>query len=182
GLVTFRQPQSETLERMKKPILSAGIKIFLTLGAWLTLTAATDLQLSGADMGYSSRLGRKPAVVPEAAAPIEAPAAQANSAPPRAPMPVPGAAVHLASYYDWPDAEQGWDILLEDHRSLLAGQQPILREVDLGARGRFVRLLAGPLPSVSDAQALCHQLEQEGAYCAPADPAGDLLPSHQEWN
>ncbi len=180
-LVTFRQPQSETLERMKKPVLSAGIKIFLAMGAWLTLTGATDLQLSGSEAGYSSRLGRKPVPSAPEAAPIEAPAAPANSAPPEQTV-FPGAAVHLASYYDWPDAEQGWEILLEDHRSLLSGQTPILREVDLGARGRFVRLLAGPLPSVSDAQALCHQLVQEGAYCAPADPAGDLLPTHQEWN
>ncbi|MEO1658626.1 MAG: hypothetical protein AAFR65_12990 [Pseudomonadota bacterium] len=165
---------------MKKPVLNAGIKIFLVIGVWLASATGADLQLTGADGSYSSRLGRKPAVIPEAA-PIEAPTASVSSTPP-VQSPVPGAAVHLASYYDWPDAEQGWEILLEDHRSLLAGQQPILREVDLGARGRFVRLLAGPLPSVSDAQALCHQLVQEGAYCAPADPAGDLLPTHQEWN
>ncbi|MEM7739735.1 MAG: hypothetical protein AAF225_02910 [Pseudomonadota bacterium] len=162
---------------MKKPSLSVGIKIFLAMGAWLCLAAFTDLQFAGSDTGASSRLGRKPA--PVKADPIPDPV----SIPVREfAGPEMLAAVHLASYYDRPDAEQGWQILLHDHRSLLASQTPILREVDLGARGRFVRLLAGPLSSVSEAQALCHQLVQEGAYCAPADPSGDLLPTHQEWN
>ena len=164
---------------MKKPILRIGIKAFLALAAWCGLAAANDLQLSGAHEGYSNRLSRKPAPIVETA-PVEASTVDAVPEPVQSEP--PGAAVHLASYYDWPDAEQGWEIILNDHRSLLGGKMPILREVDLGARGRFVRLLAGPLPSVSDAQRLCRQLVQEGAYCAPADPAGDLLPIHQEWN
>ncbi|MEO1041079.1 MAG: hypothetical protein AAFX52_02205 [Pseudomonadota bacterium] len=162
---------------MKKPILSAGIKVFLALGAWFSLTAFTDLQLAGPEAATSSRLGRKPALVE--VPPIEAPA---PVQPQVLSVPDDVAAVHLASYHHRLDAEQGWEILRHDHRSLLADQTPILREVDLGARGRFVRLLAGPLPSISEAQALCHELEQEGAYCAPADPSGDLLPIHQEWN
>jgi hypothetical protein len=84
-------------------------------------------------------------------------------------------AVHLASYYGEDDAAAGWQTLLDRH-SVLRHHTPLTAEVDLGPKGRFVRLLAGPLPDPRAAAALCDVLEREGAYCVPATTAGDLTP------
>lgn len=85
------------------------------------------------------------------------------------------ATIHLASYYSTDHAMRGWDILQARYPDQLAGREPILREIDLGARGRFVRLLAGPFGSLSQAEVLCSDLRGDGAYCVPADAAGEVL-------
>lgn len=87
-----------------------------------------------------------------------------------------GSTVHLASYYRAEDAMRGWDILTNRHPELLTEFDPILRDIDLGAEGLFVRLLAGPLRDNDDAFELCDKLGRQGAYCAPTDIAGDFLP------
>jgi hypothetical protein len=84
-------------------------------------------------------------------------------------------AVHLASYYDEADAVEGWQVLLGMH-PVLRRHEPLTATVDLGEKGVFVRLLAGPLPSEDAAFALCRELVREGAYCTPANTAGDLSP------
>lgn len=84
-------------------------------------------------------------------------------------------AVHLASYRMADNARRGWRLLARDFPDLLMGYEPMLREVDLGARGLFIRLLAGPLPDPAEAHELCDALRREGAYCVPADGAGHFL-------
>ncbi|MCQ8186139.1 hypothetical protein [Parvularcula maris] len=88
----------------------------------------------------------------------------------------PAPAVHLASYRGADDAAIGWQILLDRH-PVLSHHEPVTAVVDLGAKGVFVRLLAGPLPDEGAASALCRALSREGAYCVPATTAGDLHPS-----
>lgn len=85
--------------------------------------------------------------------------------------------VHLASYFNAEDAVRGWAVLTARHPDLLSGQEPILRDVDLGEKGLYVRLLAGPLSGRDEAVDLCTALRREGAYCVPAGIAGDLVPS-----
>ncbi|NRA29538.1 MAG: SPOR domain-containing protein [Parvularculaceae bacterium] len=87
----------------------------------------------------------------------------------------PGYAVHLASYYTTLDAERGWDILIDQHPSLLSGYEARFSSVDLGARGEFVRLFAGPLPDRAEAHQLCEAIRDAGAYCLPANQDGALL-------
>lgn len=87
------------------------------------------------------------------------------------------AMVHLASYYSESAALRGWDILASRHPEALDPRTPVLREVDLGERGIFVRLFAGPLPGEAEAYDLCTALKDAGAYCVPASAAGDFLTS-----
>ncbi|NNU15463.1 hypothetical protein HK107_03900 [Parvularcula sp. ZS-1/3] len=88
-----------------------------------------------------------------------------------------GAMVHLASYYSESAALRGWEILASRHPEELDPRTPLLREVDLGERGIFIRLYAGPLPGESEAFDLCSALRGAGAYCVPASAAGDFLTS-----
>jgi hypothetical protein len=85
----------------------------------------------------------------------------------------PSATIHLASYHRPGDAMDGWSILRERYTEHLSSYEPILSEVDLGERGRFIRLLAGPLADEGEATELCRMLNDRGAYCTPADVAGN---------
>jgi cell division septation protein DedD len=91
-----------------------------------------------------------------------------------------GLLLHLASYHKADDAAAGWSILRARHRGQLRDFEPVLRDVDLGDKGIFVRLLAGPVKTKGEARALCPALRDEGAYCMPADQAGSFLP--QNWD
>ena len=86
-----------------------------------------------------------------------------------------GFTVHLASYYSRADAERGWSVLTDTFPGLLSGYAASFSRVDLGYRGDFVRLLAGPLPDRAEAHQLCEAIRDAGAYCLPADQEGALL-------
>ena len=74
-------------------------------------------------------------------------------------------ALHLASYREPAQALAGWDVLTREHPQALSDLAPARAAVDLEGRGRFHRLIAGPLPEAR-ADATCAALEDEGAYCA----------------
>lgn len=84
-------------------------------------------------------------------------------------------AVHLASYRMAEHAGPGWRELQAEHPAQLAGLQARLARADLGERGVFLRLKAGPLDSPDAARALCARLEAAGAWCAPSDFNGERL-------
>lgn len=104
-----------------------------------------------------------------------APATTVAAAPARPPSPVrEGAAdraatgpvvVHLASYRDRANAERGWRQLVRGNEDVLGGLAPDIRQADLGERGMFFRLHAGPLETASAAETLCRTLNARGAYC-----------------
>ena len=108
---------------------------------------------------------------------------EAEPAPPPAPD-LTGArsllsAVHLASYRNLRNAEAGWSELQGAQSEALAGLEPRLAEADLGERGVFLRLKAGPLDSPEAAAALCARLEAAGHWCAPIDFNGRMLHSSE---
>lgn len=75
--------------------------------------------------------------------------------------------VHLASYKDTKNADAGWATLKRTYGTLLSDMSPTIKRVDLGAKGIFHRLFAGPLASQEDAQKLCAAFRQRGVYCKP---------------
>ncbi len=114
-------------------------------------------------------------------APETAPSPQPDPAPPAPAPDLSGArsvmsAAHLASYRDRAHAGPGWRALQAQFPALLADLEPRLAPADLGERGVFLRLKAGPLDSPAAARRLCARIEAAGAWCAPADFTGQALP------
>lgn len=83
-------------------------------------------------------------------------------------------AVHLASYRDPAHALRGWAELEARHGGL-AGLQARASRVDLGDRGVFLRLKAGPFDTPAAAEAACDAIKASGEWCAVTDFAGEAL-------
>ena len=73
--------------------------------------------------------------------------------------------IHLASYSSEAKAREGWDQLRRRFPDL-AGLQPNIMRVDLGAKGVFFRLRAGPFASSQAAQGVCAKLKAGGQFCS----------------
>jgi len=118
--------------------------------------------------------GAPASVVPPAAA------AATPATPPAAATPPAGElqfAVHLASYKQEAEATKGWS-QLQARFAALKPMQARLSRVDLGPKGVYFRLKAGPLPDQKAAEALCRQLKSAGAgYCNPEGFDGKPLGS-----
>ena len=98
---------------------------------------------------------------------------------PVAPDPVGGTslfhAIHLASYRVEENAVDGWQSLQALFPELLASRSARLEEADLGPRGMFLRLKAGPFDNAAAARAACQQIEVAGGWCAVTDFTGRAL-------
>lgn len=71
--------------------------------------------------------------------------------------------IRLASYRDRAKAEKGWKILSHRYSDLLGSLSYTLQPVDLGpGKGKFLRLEAGPLTSLAQANELCAEIERRG--------------------
>ncbi len=73
--------------------------------------------------------------------------------------------LHLASHRTQGDAAREWELLTRKFAALLGTLQPIIQSVDLGDRGVFYRVQAGPIGSRASARALCRQLKARDQYC-----------------
>ena len=82
-------------------------------------------------------------------------------------LPDGSVAIHLASYKNPENVERGWRRLTEANGDLLGNVRPIVRQVTLSGKGTYQRLLAGPLASMRDAEALCAAFETREVYCDP---------------
>jgi len=80
-------------------------------------------------------------------------------------------AVHLASYRRRDHARAGW-ASLQGQAPELGGLDARLMEADLGERGVFLRLKAGPLDNRGEADRLCAALQAHGLWCQAADFTG----------
>jgi peptidoglycan hydrolase-like protein with peptidoglycan-binding domain len=77
-------------------------------------------------------------------------------------------AVHLASFKQESKAHEEWQRLQRRMPSLLDDMIPLVREVDLGDKGLFYRLYAGPFPNLATAQDFCVMVTLEGFDCGTA--------------
>ncbi len=82
-------------------------------------------------------------------------------------LPDGSVAIHLASYKNPANVETGWRRLTEANGDLLGNVRPLVRQVTLSGKGTYQRLLAGPLASMKDAEALCAALKKRDVYCDP---------------
>lgn len=73
--------------------------------------------------------------------------------------------IHLASYRDARHVSEGWYALQGLHASL-AGLQARYVTADLGPRGVYLRLLAGPFDTAEEASEACRSLQAAQNWCA----------------
>lgn len=79
--------------------------------------------------------------------------------------------IYLASYRSFRKANEGWQGLASAHTALLGELEAAVAQIDLGReKGVVYRLQAGPLPDISDANALCYKLSQHDIPCLVVSP------------
>lgn len=78
--------------------------------------------------------------------------------------------IQLASVRDTSGAEAEWKRLLSKNNDLLGSLQMYLKRADLGEKGVFYRLQAGPLPDAAAAETLCGNLKQRNVGCLIVRP------------
>ena len=120
-----------------------------------------------------------PAVPPPAqppAAPATAAPAVAAVPPPPAPAPLaPAAAVtgyrlQLGALRSEDAARQEWEKLKKAHGDLLGGLNAAWPRADLGERGIYYRIQAGPVGDVAAAEHLCGELKRRNVGCILVRP------------
>ncbi len=77
----------------------------------------------------------------------------------------PSTAVHLASYRSIKQAEQGWARIKRSHRSILGKLQHEVSKVNLGKKGVYYRLKAGPFKNLASAKRACGKLKRRRQFC-----------------
>jgi len=73
--------------------------------------------------------------------------------------------IQIASVKSEAQARRAWTRLQRQHPDLLGGLDLVLQSVDLGTRGTFHRIRAGPLPNKATAEDLCWQLRAVKIDC-----------------
>ncbi len=103
------------------------------------------------------------AVAPTRAAPAKtaaptriAPAASSSSG---------GYAVQIAARHNEADAQVSFHSLQAKYPQQLGGRQPLIRRVDLGAKGIYYRAMVGPFGSADEASQLCSSIKAAGGQC-----------------
>lgn len=89
-------------------------------------------------------------------------------------------ALHLASYRERQQVDDGWRRLVARFPDLLGGLAPRVVGIDFGdGRGTFYRLKAGPLPDAAAAEAACRRIRSGGEFCDATDFSG--TPGEEFW-
>ena len=119
----------------------------------------------------------RPTAVDAAASPPSRPALEPAPAPPptpaaSAPVQVAQAApavrlinLHLASFRSEASAEDNRGRFLDSYRELLAARELWVERVQVGPRGNFFRVMAGPFESASAAEDVCSRLQSLRQDC-----------------
>lgn len=107
-------------------------------------------------------------------APLGAPTLPtAVAPPPPAPSPAPAPitqapryGAQLGAFRTLANANGAWDRFKARYIDLLnTVPGPLLREVDLGPKGKFVRVMAGPFTTDQEARSLCLEVQARGGFC-----------------
>ena len=157
----------------------------------LRLRAEIEAGMTLAQKAEAQKLSNQPLPEPAPAIVVTAPASQTPPAPPTlsatatpslssppAPPaaeagPIPSGkeegtwAVQVASLPSAEEARKSWAATLRKAGNLLSGEQPSYVAVDLGAKGRFTRVLVGHFADRAAANALCAKLIRSGVDCLP---------------
>ena len=78
--------------------------------------------------------------------------------------------VQMAAVRTQTGAEKEWVRLQKTHADLLAGLQLDVQKADLGAKGVYYRLRAGPLAGEDQARGLCADLAKRKVGCLVVAP------------
>lgn len=78
--------------------------------------------------------------------------------------------LRLAAYRESANAERGWRTLVARHGTVLGSLHHELVPVELGERGSFLRLEAGPFASLAAARAACAVIREGGDDCLAIAP------------
>ncbi|MFZ5610012.1 MAG: SPOR domain-containing protein [Pseudomonadota bacterium] len=130
---------------------------------------APAVALEGADALPAPRETPTPGAAPADAAPAQAPAAAA----PGVPSALAGEGqwrIQLAAFRDRSQAEAAWRALQERHGATLGGLSLIVEEADLGDKGVFYRVQAGPFADKAAASAACAALGAKKQPCFAVAP------------
>ena len=73
--------------------------------------------------------------------------------------------IQLAAYRSAEVAAKRWRTIKVKHEDLLGRLNPIIQKADLGKKGLYFRLQAGPLPSRASAKSLCAALKKRKVSC-----------------
>ena len=115
----------------------------------------------------------EPVLAPVAAAPAAASVAAAAAAPP-SPPPAPadagGYRLQLAAMRNAEDAKREWEKLRQANKDLLDSLPAAWPRADLGQRGVFYRLQAGPIADVATAERICGELKRRNIGCILVRP------------
>jgi cell division septation protein DedD len=119
-----------------------------------------------------------PAAQPSAPQPSAPATVAAVTPPPAAPAPERREAASAGGGYRLqlgavrtPDAAQHeWDRLKKAQHDILAGYGAVAARVDLGERGVYYRIQAGPVADGNEARKLCEELRQRKVECILVRP------------
>ncbi|MCB2106838.1 MAG: SPOR domain-containing protein [Rhodobacteraceae bacterium] len=143
--------------------------------------AAGVTDMAAANVSDTAKVPATPAAVKDPTpVPVNEPAAEVSqqqaavipTAPEPSANPAPSESflVQLAAARSEEAAQAEWGRLSAKHKDLLAGFQPSVERADLGERGVFFRLRAGPLADREKADALCASLKALNEACLIVRP------------
>lgn len=88
--------------------------------------------------------------------------------------------VHIASYRTMDHVVQGWETMRAMLPDVLGPLQARVEAADLGERGVYLRLKAGPYATQAEALSVCAELSQSAIYCQAMAFTGDPLQAEAE--
>lgn len=148
-----------------------GIK--LKAGEGEVVAAEPVPEVTSAAPENADRVAALPAAEPAAEAPEAAPEqdqAALESAPQKTAAAAGGKSyvLQLGAFRTEEAADAGWKLLAARHAGVLGSLERYVTPADLGERGRFFRLQAGPFPERAAANTQCAALKAAGVDCLVA--------------
>ena len=164
-------------------VQSAPVRVADHPDARLAAALAAELEARAADPSRVSPI--RPEMDALAAAIWGQPSRALPASEPEAPETIPPGqsllyGVHIASYRTMDHVVQGWETMWAMLPDVLGPLQARVEAADLGERGVYLRLKAGPFATRADALSACAELSQSAIYCQAMAFTGDPLEAESE--